>query len=466
MKTPKRNRLQSVIGLDLSDGQLRACQVERTKGGIKTAKSTTAALSLDVHHPDAELVGREIKNHLDAAGIRGRACVVVLPARWAMTQHTTLPELSAEDVANFLQLEAEKGFPVDPSQLQIAESRQKSTGGQYVTQIGVRREQLDQLSKVLKAAGLKPVSYSLGLAFLPGAIPPAGSGRLTVAADANGITLLVAAAGGIAALRTFEARIESEAGEHLVNSAAVARELRITLEQLPADLRSEIRDLVVVGEPALVRQLGDGLASWARTAGVSVQPLDLPDHNVGLEAATRLAANRLEGGNNLEFLPPHPSRWALLVARYNSKRLGTIGLAVGAVAAVVLLGFAWQEFRRWSLRSEWSSMQTQVTTLTAVQARLREFRPFYDTSFRTLTILERVTECFPDNGTVTAKTVEVHGNSVVNISGTARDNAALLRTLDQLRKLKEVQGLKVEQIRGKTPAQFTFTFRWIANSGS
>ena len=42
----------------------------------------------------------------------------------------------------------------------------------------------------------------------------------------------------------------------------------------------------------------------------------------------------------------------------------------------------------------------------------------------------------------------------------------LLRTLDLLRQSKEVQGLKIEQIRGKTPAQFTFTFRWIGTSGS
>jgi hypothetical protein len=33
-------------------------------------------------------------------------------------------------------------------------------------------------------------------------------------------------------------------------------------------------------------------------------------------------------------------------------------------------------------------------------------------------------------------------------------------------KSKEVQGLKIEQIRGKTPMQFTLTFRWNAFSGT
>lgn len=75
-----------------------------------------------------------------------------------------------------------------------------------------------------------------------------------------------------------------------------------------------------------------------------------------------------------------------------------------------------------------------------------------------------MTECFPENGSVTARSFEVHGTvPTVTVTGTARDNAALLRTLDELRKTREVQGLKIEQIRGKVPAQFTFTFRWNTN---
>src|SRR5262249_44920748 len=145
---------------------LWAAHVIAGKTGAVTERTVNAALSLDVLHPEAELVGREIKNHLDAAGIRERRCVVAAPARWVMTQHTRIPELSPEDTTSFLQLEAEKGFPVDPAQLQIARSFQRSGGGRYVTQLGVRKEQLEQLAAALKAAGLKPVSFTPGLAVL------------------------------------------------------------------------------------------------------------------------------------------------------------------------------------------------------------------------------------------------------------------------------------------------------------
>ena len=154
-----------------------------------------------------------------------------------------------------------------------------------------------------------------------------------------------------------------------------------------------------------------------------------------------------------------------MMARYNSKRLATAGFAAAAAAVVLLGAFGWQEYRRWTLRTEWQAMAAQVTELESVQKNIREFRPWYDTSFRNLAIMKRVVECFPENGSVTAKSFEIHGPMSVSVSGTARDNASLLRTLDLLRQSKEIQGVKVEQIRGKTPAQFTFTFRWLGTSG-
>ncbi|MBL9189565.1 MAG: hypothetical protein JNK23_18945 [Opitutaceae bacterium] len=469
MKRKINKRAQSVLGLSLSDGQLRAFHVTRAKGALEVVKAASAELSLDLMHPEPELIGREIRNHLDAAGVRERLCIVRIPPRWVMSQQTKVPELSSEDTASFLQIEAEKGFPVDPAQLQIARSFQKSDAGTHVTQLAVRREQIDQLIAVLHAARLKPVSFSLGLAALPAAHVAAGTGRVIVAIDRAGVTLLVAAGGGITAFRTFEVNIDSEAGESIVNGAAVARELRITLEQVPAELRSQLRELYLTGDSGMVRQLAGSLGDWAKGLGLAIVRGDLPEKNLAAEIAEKLAGRWLEhDASELEFLPPHPGRWALLMARYNSKRLATAGFAVGAAALAVLAAFGWQEYERWSLRSEWGGMQAQVMKLDGVQRQIDEFKPWYDTTHRSLSILMRVTECFPDNGSVTAKTFEVRGsaNALVSISGTARDNASLLRVQEQLRQAKEVQGLKIEQIRGKTPMQFTLTFRWRTSAGT
>jgi hypothetical protein len=100
-----------------------------------------------------------------------------------------------------------------------------------------------------------------------------------------------------------------------------------------------------------------------------------------------------------------------------------------------------------------------------VEDRIRDNRPWYDHSLPDLRILASVTRAFPENGSLTARTVTVQkaaAVTTVSVSGTAREDQALLRTQDNLRKIKEIQGLKVENISGKAPSkQFTLTFRWI-----
>jgi hypothetical protein len=458
---------QSVLAVTVVDGRLVAAHAARSKNAMAVLRQVAVPLSVDLLHPEPQLVGREIRNHLDSAQIKERVCVVVLPSEWVMTQHTELPELSPEDTDSLLQIEAEKGFPNSPDELHITRSAQKTGGGRFATQLAVRRDQVARLIEVLRAAGLKPVSCTLGLPMLPDAVPAAGPGRMSLWVEGTGATLMVAAGGGIVSFRAVEAFIESEAGERVVNTAALMRELRITLEQLPAALRAEVKGLTVRGDAEAVGALSGGLGSWASDAGLSIDTV-ASSRKVATEEMVEQAGLRFlrEGAPALEFLPPKPSRFAQLVARYNSRRLATAGFAAAAVLVIVGGAFEWQQYQLWSLRSDWEGMEAQVKDLDGVQARIREFRPWYDTSFRNLSILRKVVECFPDNGSVTAKGFEVHSPSTVTVTGTARDNASLLRTLDLLRQSKEVQGLKIEQIRGKTPAQFTFTFRWVGTPGS
>lgn len=467
MKWIAKKRPTSVVGLSFAEGQLRLVHVARAKNAVAVIRTAAAPLTLDLLHPEPELVGQEIRNHFEAAGIRERHCVVALPPAWVMTQHSAVPDLGPEDLASLLQIEAEKGFPCDPDELQIARSPQQAGEQRFVSQLAVRKDQVDRLSEVLRSAGLKPLSFSLGLAALPGAMGTATDGCVTLIVEPKGATLLVAAGGGIAALRALEAAIESENGEAVVNGPVLARELRITFEQVPPELRRAVKRLTLRGHERMVRQLGEILGPWAADAGLALEVRPGAAKSVGEEIAEQLALRQVQqGAPELEFLPPRPSRWAVMMSRYSSKRLATAGFAAAAAVVVVLLAFGWQEFRLWSLRGEWQGMATQVAELEATQGRIREFRPWYDASFRNLTIIKRVVECFPDNGSVTAKTFEIHSPATISVSGTARDNASLLRTLDQLRQAKEIQGLKIEQIRGKTPLQFNFTFRWVGTTGA
>ncbi|MEN9813268.1 MAG: hypothetical protein RL479_1954, partial [Verrucomicrobiota bacterium] len=368
--------------------------------------------------------------------------------------------LAGDDLDGFLQLAAERGFPSAPEELQIVRSGWEAEGERRVTLLAVARAQLDKLDLVLRAAGLRPAGFTLALTAMPGALGSSAEGQITLWLEGEGAVLLVGLQGAVVAWRALEATIESEAGERVLHSAALLRELRITLQQVPAAARPALRRLGLQGDPALVEGLAKAVEAWANEANLKVVAAG-PGRVPGEELVERLALARASGqGGGLEFLPPRPSRWAQLAARYSSRRLATAGAAVAGLLLLAGLGFGWQEYQLWSLRSRWEAMAPAVKELETVQSRIREYRSWYDTSFRNLSILRKVTECFPETGAVTAKSFEINGQTNVSVSGTARDNASLLRTQDLLRQAREVQAVKIEQIRGKTPAQFTFNFRW------
>lgn len=159
----KARRLTSLLGLSLDGSRLDGVVLRRTNGSLQVQHTFSATLSLDPLVAAPELVGREIRNHLEAAGVRERHCLVGLPLKWVLAANVELPPLPEADAASLLQLEAEKGFHSDLTTLQLADSRCALAGDKkLVTLAGVSKTQIEPLIKVLAAAKLKPVSFSSG----------------------------------------------------------------------------------------------------------------------------------------------------------------------------------------------------------------------------------------------------------------------------------------------------------------
>jgi hypothetical protein len=180
-----------------------------------------------------------------------------------------------------------------------------------------------------------------------------------------------------------------------------------------------------------------------------------------VSAALSLAERQLTAGRpQLEFLPPKISSWQQLTTRFSSKKLAWAGAA--AATMVVLLGGAFlvQQWQLSRYQSRWAAMEPKVKELDEMQQQIKRFRPWFDDSFRSLSILRKLTEAFPEDGVVSARSFEIREPSSVTCSGVARDNQAFLKMLDQVRATKQVGNLKVDQVRGKTPLQFTFNFQW------
>jgi hypothetical protein len=396
---------------------------------------------------------------------------VCVPLNWALTLQTKVPDLSEADVAGFLEIEGERGFPYAPDALSISRSRYRAASGEaYATQVGIPRNYLLPLEKALRAAQLRPVSFTLGIAALQSADKPSSRGVLALAIGESHVDLQATCDGGIVALRALEGAVEFEGLQKRLHADVVAREIRVTLGQLPAEFRSAMRTVRIFGQGELVQRFAQEIKPRVEAMGLQVEqvavyavdefrsrlPADTP-----VSPALSLTARHLTGAKpSLEFLPPKTSAVQQFTARFSSRKLVWAGATAGAVVLLVGGAILLQQWRLSRLRSEWAAMEPKVQELEDLQRQIRKFRPWFDDSFRTLSILRRLTEAFPVDGVVSAKTVEIRELSSVTCSGMARDNQAFLKMLDQLRAAKEVGDVKVDQVRGKPPMQFTFNFQW------
>jgi hypothetical protein len=473
----RRKKLTSLLGLALDGSRLDGVVLKRANGALQPLQTFSIPLTLDPLTAAPELVGREIRNGLDAAGVHERHCVLGLPLKWVLTAQTELPPLPEADAASLLQLEAERGFPADVATLQIANSRVPLAGDKkQVLLVAIPQPHLLALEKVLVAAKLKPVSFTLGISALqyPGA--EKSGGVLALVIGAEGVGLQITAGGGLAALRALEGAVENETGRPVLHAEMVARETRITLGQLPAEVGAAVKRIRVFGPRELAQPLVDELELKFGPVGLTVERVTAcaPDEfgltlpvGAPVSAAFCLAARRLaEQPPVFEFQPPHPGLVEQFVTKYSSGRWRTAGLA-GLAAGVLFAGvFGWQQIRLLSLRSQWTKISARVAQLETIQDEIRQYRPWYDGSFKHLAILRQLSLVFPEDGTVTAKTIQVRDGNTVTCSGAAQDNAGLLAVQARLGAVPGVTEVHWEQSRGnKPPIQFVFSFKFN-NGGS
>ena len=470
IKFLKKQRLSSVLGLSLDGSRLQGVELRRTNGSIEIGKNFSVSLTLDPLTNDAELVGQEIRNQLDAAGIRERRCAVCVPLNWALTLQTKVPELPDADVASFLQLEAERGFPYGPEALLLANTSYRLPGGdRQATQVAVPRDHVTRLEKALVAARLKPVAVSLGVTALQS---PAQDAVIALALGEGVVGLQVSFGGGIAALRILEGNFDGEDDDQSLFAEMVTRELRITLGQLPAEVREAVRRVRIFGADASKRELAQEIRRRAEAMGMKVELVtgyaanefgaSLPMAAAVSPALSLAARQFLAGGAALDFLPPKISAWQAFAGRYSTKKLVPLGAAAGVVALLVIILFAVQQWQLSGLRSKWSAMAPQVKDLENLQRQIKRFRPWFDESFVTLSILRGLTESFPEDSTVVAKSIEIREAGLVTCTGTTRDSKALVKVVERLNNTPGVVDAQVTGLTGSSPAQFTFSFRWGA----
>ena len=456
----RRKKLTTLLGLALDGSKLDGVVLKRTNGSLAVLQKFSVTLALDSLTAAPELVGREIRNQLDAAGVRERDCVVGVPVKWILTAQTELPPLPEADAKSLLQMEAERGFHSDVTTLQISDSRSPlADGKKNVLLAGIPSTHLAALENILTAAKLKPVSFASPISALQFPGDEKSGGVLALAIGERNVSLQITAGGGVVALRSLEGAVEDEAGRRALHADVVARETRITLGQLPGGLRDAVKVIRVFGPRELAQPLVDELELRFEPMGIKVEFVSTYAPNefgvtlpveTSLSAAFSLAARFLvEQKPAFEFLPPKPNFIELFVSKYSSGRLRTTGAVAAGVALIIVGIFLFQQFQLWRLRSQWSHIAVKVGELSAIQDNIRQYRSWYDGSFKNLSILRQLSLAFPEDGSVTAKNIEVRDGHTVTCSGTARDYAALLGMQAKLRAADGVRGGSLNRICGR-----------------
>jgi hypothetical protein len=467
----KPKRAASVLGMALDGNRLEAIVLRRSNGTVQVRQSVVAQLALSPLTDAPELVGREIRNHLDQAGIRERRVAVCLPLGWVLTLQTKVPDLSDADRASFLQLEGERGFHSGPESLFSAASLFTPPGGEaFATLLAVPRNHLATLERVLRAAKLKPVTFAVGTTALQ---PPAGDKErvIALAIRTNSVDLQVSGGGGIIALRSLDGAIETQGAQKRISSDLIAREIRITLGQLPGGVAEGAGKIRIFGQGEMTRQFVTDISPRLAAMGLKTEAVErvstanfdnpLPSE-IAASPAVALAAAWVRGANsNPDFLPPRIQPWQqMLSSGMSKKRLVWAAEAAAAGVFCVVVAFAWQQWEITTLTSKWKAMEPRVTELSADQDQIKKFRAYYDQTFRDLRILKRLTDAFPDDGAVSAKTINVHELAKVTCTGVARDNDSYVRVFSKLSdETNEISHLHNE-VRGQKPMQFSLEFQF------
>ena len=451
----KFSSVNAIVGIVLSGDQMTASLVRRVGNGFEVQQTVHVQLSLDVLGSAPELVGQEIRNHLDQAGIRESRCIVCVPLEWVLVRQAELPELSAVDLESYLAIQSEREFPYPPEDLSIATSfYQIPNGPQGATVAALPLNQLATLQAVFRAAHLRIAGVSLGVTSLIDAGAKEAGATLLVS-NAR-IDLAVTAPGGVAVLRALEGLTESSDTADSLDADALSRQLRISLRQLPPSLHDAIDTITVFGTDESQEAVTEALQESASGMKLTVVAGKHDAIPTVAAASTYLRKDPIL----FQFLPPRSTRLQQAVNRLSAR--AALWLVAAACTLLVSFGAAFlvQYWRLASLERTWAKMAPTAQEVEALQTKVGTFRPWFDQSIPTLAITQSLTEAFPEDGSAWATNVTITGLNRVACTGKARSDDDWLRMLDSLRTTPGVQDLQVVQRRGNRPLDFSFSYRW------
>lgn len=459
----------ALVSVALEDNGVSVVLARQSGGRCQVVKHFTLAIPAARLESAPEEAGRLLGEALKTHGVTERRCVVRLPLAWAMAAPVEKLVLTGQDLIDFLELRAEKEFGFAPGRAALAHHPFKlADGSSRATLVGIPIQRIEAVTRLLQAAGQRALSFTLGLGNCPYLEETREVAALRVCPAGSGLDLVLTLGTSRVTFRHLdgEGSADHDSG---ISADILVREARLTLGRLPAELRAACRAIRFHGPEALISRLYHDTAprlrelGWESVERVAYRPVEAGDGPLpfACEAAVEAACRALSGtAAALEFLPQRETTWEKFQRRYAGGRRKQLALAAAAVVLLIALPAFLQSRRLSSLEAHWKEISPKVTALEQVQEDIRRFRPWFDNTAPSLQVIEEVTQAFPEEGVIWAKSIELKPGSIFTCSGLARNNQAIMETLERLRRNPGITELKVRSMRGENPVQFSFQFTW------
>ena len=455
----KRLHARSTLAITLESGRLAISMMRYDGDETKVAQSLSLPLGEEEVLKNPEKAGQELAAALSAASIRERRCVVCLPAGWALTASTDLPEVGVEDLRGYLELRAEREFTIPAADLRLGYCAYALPNGQRrATLAAMPAKKIEAVEKMLGMANRKAESISLAL----DKVLTQPKAMLHFLTNGTHTDVVVTAGGGIAGLRSLPGPLTT--GETTFDPVAFCRDVRITLGRLPEPVRQQVRSAAFSGPSAQrlcvatrfnLSRMGIESPECGDAPGTAVLPPD------ALGAAVEAARSQLLAKPiPFEFVVPETKKWQVLLHQVDSKKRRQLAIAAAVVVFLPVILFFIRSEIEGHLQNEWNGMSRTVSELDGLQSKIRQFRPWFEGSPQGLQVFSSLAAAFPDTGEVWVKSVQVAEGDKVTCTGFARSQSAFLALREKMRAQPDITALQVQQVRGDNPIQFVMTYQW------
>lgn len=193
-----KQRLGEVIALEVgADGFFAAKTQSRSTTEVVSATRSNWPESFDWQR-EPRLAGEWLREQLDAAHMKCRDCVLVLPRRDVTLRLLQLPEIETEELVPLVRLQAESRLsqPIESLAVDFVPVPNSLDGQQDVVLLTALQSRITVLSEVAQAAGLRLVAAVAGDLAIPAAVGPDTAGLTLDVIVSNASTDLILSVAG------------------------------------------------------------------------------------------------------------------------------------------------------------------------------------------------------------------------------------------------------------------------------